>query len=75
MPIYEVTTLPTRADKVPRLLARGAAPTDQEARRKLADALVKLGIPSMNAGLLSNQTESVWTDFTEYGVTMRVAQS
>lgn len=73
---FEVSSLPTRQNPSPRIVARGRAATLDDARSELADALIReIGLDAGTANSVANQAESVWTDFPEYGITVVVHDS
>lgn len=69
---FEITNLPTRQSHVAFLIANGNADTEADARRGLIHALVERGISTANASMVANAAEFVWTDFPEFGITVRV---
>lgn len=69
---FEVTTLPSRQQPTPRQVSSGTAPTDRDARIRLAESLSRGGVISRQASLVANQVTESWTDFPELGVTARL---
>lgn len=71
---FEITNLPNSQSQVSFLIANGNAATETAARRRLLHALVRHGISATNASMVANTAEFAWTDFPEFGITVRIDQ-
>lgn len=70
--VFEVATLPTRAHPRQRIIARGNGGADLgTARTAIRNALVRSHLTPAAAQKAASQAGHTWTDFPEYGVTIR----
>lgn len=73
--IAEATYLPTPTSPSPSPFFRVVERSESAARGALAEAFKQLGVSARVAESFASDTEGVWTDFGEIGVTARVAPS
>ena len=73
--IAEAAPIPTSENTVLTPFLRVTARSDREAREALVSAFTSRGAAERQAFNFANETEGVWTDFGEVGVTARISPS
>lgn len=67
--VISVKHLPTQLTSEPPVLISVSSPTESDTRARLAVALCNMGLSVAAAQFVADNTEIVWTDFAEHGLT------